>query len=67
MGTNKNRKGDLNVASSSFFPLKDNVMGHFILHCHEAAELGHLKPENSSSKSSFMGCPTGQETEEHKW
>lgn len=49
MGTNKNRKGDLNVASSSFFPLKNSILGHFILHCHWAAELGQLKLQNSSS------------------
>jgi len=66
MSTNKKREGDLNVASSSFFPLKGSVMGHFILHCHWAAGLGQLKPENSSSRSSFMGCPTGQDPEEHK-
>lgn len=48
MGTNKNRKGDLNVASSSFFPLKNSVLGHFILHCHWTT-VGQLKLQNSSS------------------
>lgn len=66
MGTNKNREGDLNVASSSFFPLKDSVVGRFILHCHWAAELGQLKSQDSSSLSSSVRWPTGQEPEQHK-
>ena len=37
MGTNKNTKADLNVASSRFFQLKKSAMGHLISHCHWAA------------------------------
>lgn len=68
MGTNKNRKGGLNAASRSFFPLKDSVGVHFVLLCrwlqawtswsHTTAPVAHPSwgvPRNKSQKNTKGG------------